>query len=67
MHTYVCVCIHLYLASVFASSLPFFGKLLPLLIPTHVLTLSLDLAFTGKCEPLLTAVRFQDHIYLNFQ
>ena len=66
MHTYLCVYVHLYLASVFDSFLPFFGKLLPFLIPTHVLIPSLDLAFTRKCEPLLTAVRFQDHIYLNF-
>lgn len=59
MHTYVqCVCIHLYWAYVLASSLPFFCKLLPLLTPTDVLTINIDLALTGKCEHPLTAVRF---------
>lgn len=59
MHTYVqCVYIHLYLACVLASSLRFFFKLLPLLTPTDVLTINIDLALTGKYEHPLTAVRF---------
>lgn len=64
MYMFVCVYIHLDLANVFASSLPFFWLLLT---PNDIITISLDLASIEKCEPLLTVVKFQGCIHLNFK
>lgn len=59
MHAYTCTCVCLGLAFVFANSLPFFWKQLLLLTPNDTVTIVLDLASTGKCEPILTVLGSQ--------
>ena len=68
MYTCVCICtlacvyMHLDLACVFASSLPFFWSPLT---PNDIVTINLDLASMEKCEPLITVVTFRGCFYPN--
>lgn len=63
IHIYACVCIYLDWAYAFARSLTFFSYLLA---TNDIVTINLDLESIGKCEPLLTAVRFQRCTCINF-